>query len=79
MDKKIWPHEFTLITCLKLGATCEIEFEYYGTKPATDALHTYLQVIDINKVYVEGLDQHYIYKVADREVYTEDTKTYLTG
>ena len=74
MDKKIRPHEFTLITRLKLGATCEIEFEYYGTEPATGALHTYLQISDINKVYIEGLGQHYIDKVADREIYTEDTK-----
>ncbi len=35
MTKKVWPHEFTLIMRLKLAATCEIEFEYYGTEPAT--------------------------------------------
>ncbi|RXK33860.1 hypothetical protein BBD39_07165 [Arsenophonus endosymbiont of Bemisia tabaci Asia II 3] len=63
---------------LKLAATCEIEFEYYGTEPATGALHTYLEVSDINKIYIEGLGKHYIDKVADRDVYTEDTKTYIT-
>ncbi|WGL99984.1 D-hexose-6-phosphate mutarotase [Arsenophonus nasoniae] len=77
--KKIWPHEFTLIMRLKLAATCEIEFEYFGTEPATGALHTYLQVSDINKIYIEGLGKHYFDKVADREVYTKETKTYITA
>ncbi|CAA2929871.1 hypothetical protein [Arsenophonus endosymbiont of Bemisia tabaci] len=62
----------------KLAATCEIEFEYYGTEPATGALHTYLEVSGINKIYIEGLGKPYIDKVAYRDVYTEDTKTYIT-
>ena len=68
--KKLWPHDFTAILRFKLGETCELEFESYGDFEATGALHTYLNVNNIQKTSVYGLGPHYFDKVTDRESYS---------
>ncbi|BDH46217.1 D-hexose-6-phosphate mutarotase [Salmonella enterica subsp. enterica serovar Choleraesuis] len=63
--RSLWPHEFTLFARFRLGKRCEIELEAHGDFSTTCALHSYLQVGDINQVTVSGLGHSYIDKVAD--------------
>ncbi|MDN0005106.1 D-hexose-6-phosphate mutarotase [Providencia stuartii] len=69
--RKLWPHEFTLILRMKLGESCELELESYGDFETTAAMHTYLNIGDIQKTTVYGLGGHYFDKVSDREVYED--------
>ncbi|MEI9697993.1 D-hexose-6-phosphate mutarotase [Moellerella wisconsensis] len=71
--KKLWPHDFTLILRFKLGETCEIELESYGNFSATCAMHSYLNISDIQKTAVYGLGSHYLDKVTDKQEYNAST------
>ncbi|CAQ84065.1 MULTISPECIES: D-hexose-6-phosphate mutarotase [Photorhabdus] len=67
---KLWPHDFTLIARFKLCETCEVELETYGNYQATGALHTYLNVGDVNQISVSGLGKHFIDVITGKEQHT---------
>ncbi|NRN27609.1 D-hexose-6-phosphate mutarotase [Photorhabdus heterorhabditis] len=69
---KLWPYDFTLIARFKLSDTCEVELETYGNYQATCALHTYLNVSDINQISISGLGKHYIDTITGKEQYTAE-------
>ncbi|PHM45494.1 D-hexose-6-phosphate mutarotase [Xenorhabdus mauleonii] len=64
---KLWPHEFTLIARFKLGETCEVELESHGEYEATAALHSYLNISDIDQIQVSGLGDHFLDSVSGKE------------
>ncbi|MQL47034.1 D-hexose-6-phosphate mutarotase [Photorhabdus khanii] len=78
-SRKLWPYDFTLIARFKLCETCEVELEAYGDYQATCALHTYLNVGNINQISVSGLGKHFIDTVADKEQYTTGEDLIFTG
>ncbi len=57
----LWPYAFTLSLQMHIGAALEMSLTTHNRdKQAmviSEALHTYFQVSDINKVSVDGLDQ----------------------
>lgn len=77
--RQLWPHSFSLIARIKIGTTCEIELESHGDYSITSALHTYLNIGDINQVSISGLGQHYIDKVIGGEHSTSDEKLTFSG
>ncbi len=57
--RELWPHPFAARLSMVLGETCEIQLIVDCLKPSTGALHSYLQVGDIEHVTVTGLGMRY--------------------
>ena len=57
--RALWPHAFTLVARIVLGATCDIELEAHGAYETTAALHTYLRIGDIDAVGLTDLGERY--------------------
>ncbi len=75
----LWPHSFSLIARIKMGETCEIELESHGDYSFTSALHTYLNIGDIDQISVSGLGPNYLDKVVGGEHTTADKKLTFSG
>jgi glucose-6-phosphate 1-epimerase len=60
---QLWPHDFELFLRFRLGLTCEITLEAHGDYESGGALHSYLNVGDIDGVSVAGLGARYLDQV----------------
>ncbi|MER5928903.1 D-hexose-6-phosphate mutarotase [Streptomyces sp. NPDC002054] len=61
-----WPHEFTLISRIRLGGRqCSVELEAYGNHRTTAALHTYLRIGALGAAEVSGLGGAYTDRLHD--------------
>jgi glucose-6-phosphate 1-epimerase len=60
----LWPNPFELFVGFQLGETCEITLEAHGDFATTAALHSYLNVGDVDGVEVTGLGEPYLDQVA---------------
>lgn len=69
----VWPHEFTLLTRIALGATCEIEVEAQGAYASTAALHTYVAIDALGTAEVSGLGKQYRDNLLARDVADADS------
>ncbi|MGW6867292.1 D-hexose-6-phosphate mutarotase [Streptomyces sp. NPDC054904] len=63
--RALWPHPFTLVARIALGATCDIELEAHGDYETTAALHTYLRIGDIDAVTLTDLGERYTDNLLD--------------
>ncbi|QIQ21866.1 D-hexose-6-phosphate mutarotase [Zophobihabitans entericus] len=57
--RKLWNHAFTLTIEIYLGDTCRVNLSSQGNYTFTAALHTYLNISDIEKVKITGLGNPY--------------------
>ncbi|SLM63174.1 MULTISPECIES: D-hexose-6-phosphate mutarotase [Dickeya] len=67
-----WPNAFTVLARFHLSAQeCQMELECHGDYSITSALHTYFEIGDINQIRISGLGEHFIDKVNDGKVSTQ--------
>ncbi|CAM5678653.1 D-hexose-6-phosphate mutarotase [Streptomyces canus] len=55
----LWPHDFALITRIRVGRECSVELEVHAHHPSVAALHTYLHVGGLARVSITGLGNRY--------------------
>jgi glucose-6-phosphate 1-epimerase len=70
--REIWPHPFTLMLHMSLGATCSVTLHIDAPVPTTGALHTYLATSDITRSSITGLGDSYIDSLQENTVITTD-------
>lgn len=63
---ELWPNEFELFVDVRLGAECRITLAAHGDFATTGALHSYLNVGDIDGVAVDGLGEAYLDQVSGK-------------
>lgn len=59
ITRELWPWPFLARVRMVLGKTCLVEFEVDCQQDSTGALHTYLQVSDVDGVNIAGLGKDY--------------------
>jgi glucose-6-phosphate 1-epimerase len=68
---QIWPYKFEAQINLIVGKTLELTLTYKNTGSeafvCSDALHSYLNISDITKIGIVGLDGHYYYWGSGKE------------
>jgi D-hexose-6-phosphate mutarotase len=84
LSKKLWPHDFLARYTVTVGAALEIELEMINRDKAgvmvAEALHSYFQIGDIEKITLGGLlGTSYFDKVANARKIEERDPVKLTG
>jgi len=66
--REIWPHPFHLRLTLSLGHECQIDLNIDCQAASTGALHTYLNVGDVQNTQVSGLGLEYFDSLTQQNI-----------